>query len=188
MSLARSDLRCKSAYSQRTNLRKRNTSLGGKASGLISGGVDLSARDIQLFRRVVGRCAAARKCDRRRANPSIVPAADGVAGQTPIIAAGRSVTWSELAGAVLACICWYFLSGYRFRQPHLCCLILRGLAPYRFGLFRSTPAAGSRQIGDPPKDGLVPLAGLDDLGLGSQEKIRIGIERLSIRGTGPLPL
>ena len=63
-----------------------------------------------------------------------------------------------------------------------------GLAPYRFGLFRSTPAAGSRQVGDPPKDGLVPLAGLDDLGLGSQEKIRIGIERLSIRGTGPLPL
>src|SRR5437016_4858109 len=28
-----------------------------------------------------------------------------------LLVAGRIVTWSELAGAVLACTCWHFLSG-----------------------------------------------------------------------------
>ena len=32
-----------------------------------------------------------------------------------LLVAGRIVTWSELAGAVLTCICWYFLSGYSKR-------------------------------------------------------------------------
>jgi hypothetical protein len=36
-----------------------------------------------------------------------------------LLVAGRTVTWSEFAGAVLACICWYFLSGYP-KQPGGC--------------------------------------------------------------------
>ena len=42
-----------------------------------------------------------------------------------------------------------------------------------FGLFRSTATSGARQIGDPPKDSLVPLSGLDDLGFSFQEKLFI---------------
>jgi VanZ family protein len=50
---------------------------------------------------------------------------------------GRTLTWSELAGAILACICSYFLNAYRWR-PSLSAvllisvLILRGLAPYHW--------------------------------------------------------
>ena len=51
--------------------------------------------------------------------------------------AGRTVTWSELAGAVLACICSHFLSGYQRRAALVgglivSLLILRGLAPYHW--------------------------------------------------------
>ena len=52
-----------------------------------------------------------------------------------LLIAGRTVTWSELAGAVLAYICSYFLSGYQRRAALVAgliisLLILRGLAPY----------------------------------------------------------
>ena len=51
--------------------------------------------------------------------------------------AGRIFTWSELAGAILACICSYFLSAYRWRLSFsavllISVLILRGLAPYHW--------------------------------------------------------
>ena len=51
--------------------------------------------------------------------------------------AGRTATWSELAGAILACICSYFLSAYRCRLALsavllILVLILRGLAPYHW--------------------------------------------------------
>ena len=50
---------------------------------------------------------------------------------------GRTFTWSELAGAILACICSYFLSAYRWRLGIsavllILVLILRGLAPYHW--------------------------------------------------------
>ena len=51
--------------------------------------------------------------------------------------AGRTFTWSELAGAMLACVCSYFLSAYRWRLGLsavllISVLILRGLAPYQW--------------------------------------------------------
>jgi VanZ family protein len=51
--------------------------------------------------------------------------------------AGRSFTWSELAGAMLACVCAYVLSAYRWRLGLsavliVSILILRGLAPYHW--------------------------------------------------------
>jgi VanZ family protein len=54
-----------------------------------------------------------------------------------LLVAGRTVTWSELAGSVLACICWHFLSGYPKRTAVACgllvsLLIVRGLAPYHW--------------------------------------------------------
>jgi VanZ family protein len=54
-----------------------------------------------------------------------------------LLVAGRIVTWSELAGAALACICWYFLSGYQKRTAVVgglivSLLIVRGLAPYHW--------------------------------------------------------
>ena len=54
-----------------------------------------------------------------------------------LLIAGRTVTWSELAGAVLAYICSYFLSGYQGRAALVAglivsLLILRGLAPYHW--------------------------------------------------------
>jgi hypothetical protein len=54
-----------------------------------------------------------------------------------LLVAGRIVTWSEIAGAVLACICWYFLSGYPKRTAVVgglivSLLIVRGLAPYHW--------------------------------------------------------
>ena len=54
-----------------------------------------------------------------------------------LLIAGRTVTWSELAGAVLAYICSYFLSGYQRRAALVAgliasLLILRGLAPYHW--------------------------------------------------------
>ena len=50
---------------------------------------------------------------------------------------GRTFSWSELAGATLACICFYFLSGHRWRLGLsavflIALLILRGLAPYHW--------------------------------------------------------
>ena len=50
---------------------------------------------------------------------------------------GRTFTWSELAGAVLAYICSYFLSEYQRRAALVAglivsLLILRGLAPYHW--------------------------------------------------------
>jgi hypothetical protein len=54
-----------------------------------------------------------------------------------LLVAGRTVTWSELAGAVLACISWYFLSRYPKRTAVVgglivSLLIVRGLAPYHW--------------------------------------------------------
>jgi VanZ family protein len=54
-----------------------------------------------------------------------------------LLIAGRTVTWSELAGAVLAAICSYFLSEYQRRAALVgglivSLLILRGLAPYHW--------------------------------------------------------
>jgi hypothetical protein len=54
-----------------------------------------------------------------------------------LLVAGRTVTWSEVSGAVLACICWYFLSGYRNRTAVVgglivSLLIVRGLVPYHW--------------------------------------------------------
>ena len=54
-----------------------------------------------------------------------------------LLVAGRIVTWSEIAGAVLACICWYFLTGYPKRPAVVgglivSLLIVRGLAPYHW--------------------------------------------------------
>jgi hypothetical protein len=51
--------------------------------------------------------------------------------------AGRTVTWSELAGAVLAYIFSYLLSGYQWRTALaasliVLLLIVRGLAPYHW--------------------------------------------------------
>ena len=51
--------------------------------------------------------------------------------------AGRSVTWSELTGAVLAYLCSYLLSGYQWRTALaagliVLLLIVRGLAPYHW--------------------------------------------------------
>jgi VanZ family protein len=50
---------------------------------------------------------------------------------------GRTVTWSELAGAISACICAYFFSQYRWRASLLAgsmvlVILLRGLAPYHW--------------------------------------------------------
>jgi len=52
-----------------------------------------------------------------------------------LVIAGRTVTWSELAGAVLAYICSYVVSGHQWRTALaagliVSLLILRGLAPY----------------------------------------------------------
>ena len=54
-----------------------------------------------------------------------------------LLIVGRTFTWSELAGAVLAYICSYFLSGNRRRAALVAglivsLLILRGLAPYHW--------------------------------------------------------
>jgi VanZ family protein len=54
-----------------------------------------------------------------------------------LLIAGRTVSWSELAGAVLAYICSYFLSGQPRRAALaagliVSLLILRGLAPYHW--------------------------------------------------------
>jgi VanZ family protein len=54
-----------------------------------------------------------------------------------LLIVGRTVTWSELGGAVLAYICSYFLSGYQRRAALVAglmvsLLILRGLAPYHW--------------------------------------------------------
>jgi VanZ family protein len=54
-----------------------------------------------------------------------------------LLIAGRTVTWSELAGAVLAYICSYLLGGYARRATLVAGLIvllviLRGLAPYHW--------------------------------------------------------
>ena len=54
-----------------------------------------------------------------------------------LLVAARIVTWSELAGAVLACICWYFLGGYPKRTAVVgglivSLLIVRGLVPYHW--------------------------------------------------------
>lgn len=54
-----------------------------------------------------------------------------------LLIAGRTFTWSELAGAGLAYICSYFLSGYPWRATVVAglivsLLILRGLAPYHW--------------------------------------------------------
>jgi VanZ family protein len=54
-----------------------------------------------------------------------------------ILIVGRTVTWSELAGAISACICGYFLLQYPFRASLLAGLmvlvmLLRGLAPYHW--------------------------------------------------------
>jgi VanZ family protein len=54
-----------------------------------------------------------------------------------LLVAGRTVTWSELAGAVLACISWYFLSRYPKRTAvvgglMVSLLIVRGLVPYHW--------------------------------------------------------
>jgi VanZ family protein len=53
-----------------------------------------------------------------------------------LLVAGRIVTWSEFAGAVLPCICWYFLSGYPKRTAVvgglIVSLLIRGLAPYHW--------------------------------------------------------
>jgi len=54
-----------------------------------------------------------------------------------LLIVGRTVTWSELAGAVLAYICSYFLSAYQRRAALVAglmvsLLILRGLAPYHW--------------------------------------------------------
>ncbi len=51
--------------------------------------------------------------------------------------AGRTFTWSELVGAILACLCSYFLSATRWRLGLsavllILVLILRGLAPYHW--------------------------------------------------------
>ena len=51
--------------------------------------------------------------------------------------AGRTFTWSELAGGILACACSHFLSAYRWRLGLsaallISVLILRGLAPYHW--------------------------------------------------------
>jgi VanZ family protein len=48
-----------------------------------------------------------------------------------LLVAGRIVTCSEIAGAVLACR-WYFLSGYPKRKAVVGGLIVRGLAPYHW--------------------------------------------------------
>ena len=52
-----------------------------------------------------------------------------------LLITGRTVSWSELAGAIIACICWYFLSEHEKRTAVLAglivlLLILRGLSPY----------------------------------------------------------
>lgn len=80
-----------------------------------------------------------------------------------LLIAGRTVTWSELAGAVLAYICWYlFLSEYQGRTAVVggllvSLLILRGLAPYRWSSvansFSWVPFRGS--LGADPDFGLL---------------------------------
>ena len=54
-----------------------------------------------------------------------------------LLIVGRTVTWSELAGALLAYICSYFFSGYQQHAALVAALIvslliLRGLAPYHW--------------------------------------------------------
>jgi len=56
---------------------------------------------------------------------------------TRLLIAGRTVSWSELAGGVLAYICCHFLGGYQWRAAlvaglMLSLLTLRGLAPYHW--------------------------------------------------------
>lgn len=51
--------------------------------------------------------------------------------------AGRTFTWSELVGTVLACVCFHFISVYRWSLGLstvllISVLILRGLAPYHW--------------------------------------------------------
>ena len=101
--------------------RTRPHQAGRQISLPLCSGVHLSARDIQLFRQMVGRGPAARKCARRRAHPRLFPLLLMVL-PAKLLVSGRIVTWSEVAGAVLACICWYFLSAYPRRT-------MRGLAP-----------------------------------------------------------
>jgi len=54
-----------------------------------------------------------------------------------LLMVGRTFNWSELAGAVLAYICSYFISGYQWRTVLVAglmvsLLIVRGLAPYHW--------------------------------------------------------
>lgn len=54
-----------------------------------------------------------------------------------IMIVGRTVTWSELTGAISACVCAYFLLQYPWRASLLAGLmvlvmLLRGLAPYHW--------------------------------------------------------
>jgi VanZ family protein len=54
-----------------------------------------------------------------------------------LLVTGRTVSWSEIAGAIIACICWYLLSEHEKRTAILAglivsLLILRGLAPYNW--------------------------------------------------------
>jgi hypothetical protein len=54
-----------------------------------------------------------------------------------LLVVGRTVNWSELSGAVLACLCSYFVSGYQRRVAvvaglTLSLLIPRGLVPYHW--------------------------------------------------------
>lgn len=54
-----------------------------------------------------------------------------------LLIASRSISWSELAGAVIACICWYLLTEYEKRTAVVAglivsLLILRGLFPYHW--------------------------------------------------------
>jgi hypothetical protein len=54
-----------------------------------------------------------------------------------LMVAGRTFTWSEVAGGVLACICSYFLNGYQRRIGVVgvlivSMLVLGGLAPYHW--------------------------------------------------------
>jgi hypothetical protein len=54
-----------------------------------------------------------------------------------LLITGRSISWSEIAGAVIARTCWYFLSEYERRTAVVAglivsLLILRGLVPYHW--------------------------------------------------------
>lgn len=59
-----------------------------------------------------------------------------------LLVVGRTASWSEIAGAMLACICWYFINGYQKGTAVLgallvSLLVLRGLAPYHWSIIRN---------------------------------------------------